>query len=167
MKKALISYQGWVSQIVNPGEEYEIYEGPDATIAWVDAPDETTLDWTLEYSPGQQRMVWVQRDAPYTDNRVARKVAYGRIEEQLDLIFHDIEQNGQLDANGAWFQHIVSVKSMIERPNTPEVDPMMMTGEALMARAATEEPDPDKPNVPSGVDLPAWKRYPGWKGNQA
>lgn len=166
MKKALISYQGWVSQIVEPGEEYEIYEGPDATIAWVDAPDEITLDWTLEWSPSQQKMVWVQRDAPYTDNRVARKVAYGRIEEQLDLIFHDIEQNGKLDTNGSWYQHIVAVKSMIEKPKTPEMDPMALTGEALLAKAATEEPSPDKPNMPSTAEMPAWKRYPDWKGNK-
>jgi len=51
MKKALIGYQGWVSEIRNPGEEYEIYNGPDANMQWVDAPDEITLDWTLEWSP--------------------------------------------------------------------------------------------------------------------
>lgn len=162
MKKVLISYHGWVSEIREPGEEYEIYEGPDATIAWVDAPDEVTLDWTLEWSPTQERMVWVERDAPYTDNAVARKVAYGRIEEQLDLIYHDIADNGKLDSNGSWFQHIAAVKSMIAKP-PPAPGPEMLTGEALMKKNFTTDPSPDEPNRPSTLELPAWKRYPGWK----
>ena len=118
MKKALISYQGWVSQIVNPGEDYEIYEGPDASIAWVDAPDEIQLDWTLEWSPAQQRMIWVERDGGFTDLSVPRKVAYGQIESQLDLIFHDIETNGQLDKNGDWYNHVLAVKQMIDPPSS-------------------------------------------------
>jgi hypothetical protein len=163
MKKVLISYQGWVSEIRDPGEEYEIYEGEDATMAWVDAPDDITLDWTLEYSPGQNQMVWVERDAPYTDNAVARKVAYGKIEEQLDIIYHDIAENGALTPSGAWFQHVAAVKSMIAKPTTLAL-PEELTGEASLRAAATTEPDPEKPNRPSTQETPAWKRFPGWKG---
>lgn len=164
MKKALISYQGWVSQIVNPGEDYEIYEGPDATIAWVDAPDEIQLDWTLEWSPAQQRMIWVERDGGFTDLSVARKVAYGQIESQLDLIFHDIETNGQLDKNGDWYNHVLAVKQMIDPPSSQvSVNPNDVAPETLLALAATTEPSPDKPNMPSTQEMPAWKRYPGWK----
>jgi hypothetical protein len=162
MKKALISYQGWVSEIRNPGEDYEIYNGPDATIQWIDAPDEITLDWTLEWCPSQECMVWVERDAPYTDNSVARKVAYGRIEEQLDLIFHDIEENGALTADGAWYQHITAVKALIEKPAPASAMPI--TGEMAMKAAHTTDPDPEQPNRPSSMELPAWKRYPGWRG---
>ena len=82
MKKALIGYQGWVQQIVDPGEDYEIYCGPDATIQWVNAPDEITLDWTLEWSPSAQEMVWIERDGPFTNNGVARGVAYGQVGAQ-------------------------------------------------------------------------------------
>jgi hypothetical protein len=163
MKKVLIGYQGWVSEIREPGEEYEIYEGEGATMAWVDAPDDITLDWTLEYSPSQNRMVWVERDAPYTDNAVARKVAYGKIEEQLDIIYHDIAENGALNADGAWFQHVAAVKSMIAKPATLAL-PIEMTGEASLRAAATTDPDPEKPNRPSTQEMPAWKRFPGWKG---
>lgn len=165
MKKALIGYQGWVSEIRDPGEEYEIYEGPDATIAWVDAPDEIQLDWTLEWSPSQQKMIWVQREEAYTDLSIARRVAYGPIESQLDLIFHDIETHGKLDTNGDWYNHITNVKQMIDPPSTqPQIDPMSLTPEHLQAIAATTEPDASKPNMPSTPELPAWRRYPGWKG---
>jgi len=164
MKKVLISYQGWVSQIVEPGEEYEIYEGPDATIAWVDAPDEITLDWTLEWSPNQETMIWVDRDAPYTDNVVARKVAYGRLEEQLDLIYHDIEQNGALTADGEWYKHVSTIKSIIPKPTAQTAE--VLTGEALMKVNHTTEPSIDQPSRPSSMEMPAWKRFPGWKGYQ-
>jgi len=162
MKKALISYQGWVSQIVEPGEDYEIYNGPDATIQWIDAPDEITLDWTLEWSPTQEQMVWVERDGPFTDNGVARSVAYGQVGAQLDMIYHELMETGTLSANGPWAQHISNVKSVIPKPVA--VEPQTM--EEIMAKSATEEPDPAKPNRPSSSELPAWKRYTGWWGNQ-
>lgn len=162
MKKALVSYQGYVSQIVDPGEDHEIYEGPDATIAWVDAPDNIQLDWTLEWSPSKGEMIWVERDAPYTDNAVARSVAYGQIGDQLGMIFDDIKANGKLDENSEWFQHIQNVKSLIPKP-TPNI-PFSL--EELMAMDAVTEPSIDKPAVPSTEALQSWKRYPGWKGYQ-
>lgn len=163
MKKALIAYQGWVQQIVDPGEDYEIYNGPDATIQWVDAPDEITLDWTLEWSPSKQTMVWVERDAPYTNNGVARSVAYGQVGEQLDMLFHELRTTGSISQDGDWFQHINNVKSIIPKPE--RLVPMTM--EEMMAIAAVEEPDPEKSNKPSTSEMPAWKRYSGWWGNKS
>lgn len=163
MKKAIVTYQGYVQDIVDPGEDFEIYEGAGATIAWVDAPDNIQREWTLEWSPGQQRMIWVERDAAYTDRKVARKVAYGRIEEQLDLIYHDIRQNGVLSTDGDWYNHIATVKTMIERPPA-DLDPEVYTEEYLQAQALTSEPSEEKPCRPSTVEIPAWTRYPGWKG---
>lgn len=161
MKKALIGYQGWVSEIRNPGEEYEIYEGPGASMMWVDAPDEIDLDWTLEWSPSQQKMVWVERDGPFSDNAVARKVAYGDIGAQLDMIYHELKTTGTISRDGQWFQHVNAVKSMIDPPPPPRPPETL---EAMMARQAVEEPSPEKPNIPSSLELPAWERYGGWKG---
>ena len=165
MKKALVSYQGYVGKIVDPGEEGPIYEGPDATIAWVDAPDNIQMDWTLEWSPQQQIMVWVERDGPYTNHEVARKVAYGTEGAQLGMIYDAIKENGVLDSNSDWYQHQVLVKSMIPKPTG--ADPYQFeTMEEKMARALVEEPDPAKPSVPSTPEMQSWKRYPGWKGFQ-
>jgi hypothetical protein len=163
MKKALVGYQGWVTEIVEPGQDFEIYEGPDANMAWVDAPDEITLDWTLEYSPSQGKMIWVERDAPFTNNAVARKVAYGTVEEQLDMIWHEIDEKGSLTKDGDWYQHISAIKQIVPAPPPPE-EPITL--EELQARAVNQEPSEDKPNVPSTQEMPAWKRYPGWKGYQ-
>lgn len=161
MKKVLIGYQGWVSEIRNPGEEYEIYEGPDATIAWVDAPDEITLDWTLEWSPSKQEMVWVEREAPHTSNNVARKVAYGEVGAQLGMIFDALKENGTLDQNSDWFKHQVAVKELIPKQ---EEDEFTMTMEEYMKMCATTDPSPSRRPVPSTMDMPAWVRYPRWKG---
>lgn len=163
MKKALVSYQGYVSEIRDPGEDYEIYEGPDATIAWVDAPDNIQLDWTLEWSPSEGKMIWIEREGGFTNNAVARKVAYGEIGEQLGMIFDDIKENGTLDQNSAWFQHIVNVKNIIEKPVVEE--PVSL--EELMLKASIEEPSTSKPCVPSTPELQSWIRYPGWKGYQS
>jgi hypothetical protein len=161
MKKALIGFQGWVQQILEPGQEYEIYEGPDATMVFIDAPDEITLDWTLEYSPSQGKMIWIEREGGYTDRAVARKVAYGEVGAQLDMLYHEIKTTGTITQEGDWFQHIQTVKSVIPKPPPPE-EPWSM--EEILAKAATEEPSKDKRNVPGTADLPAWVRYPGWKG---
>ena len=158
MKKALIGYQGWVQDIREPGEEFEIYNGPDASIQWVDAPDEITLDGTLEWSPQQQQMIWVERDGPYTQDSEARRVAYGEIGEQLDMIFHEIQESGSISASGPWASHISTVKSMIPAPAAPE----LITEEEAMVRRNTMEPSEDKPCNSSTSDLPAWKRYSGW-----
>jgi hypothetical protein len=160
MKKALVSYQGFVSQIVDPGEDFEIYEGPDATIAWVDAPDNVQKEWTLEWSPSQRIMLWVEREGAFTSNEVARKVAYGEIGAQLGAIFDDIKEHGALTPDGAWYQHIVNVKSVIDRP----VYQAPVDMEELMILAATREPSVDNEHQPSTMEMPSWKRYPGWKG---
>ena len=158
MKKALIGYQGWVQDIREPGEEFEIYNGPDASIQWVDAPDQITLDWTLEWSPQQQQMIWVERDGPYTQDSEARRVAYGEVGEQLDMIFHEIQESGSISASGPWASHISTVKSMIPAPAAPE----LITEEEAMVRRNTTEPSENKPCNSSTSDLPAWKRYSGW-----
>lgn len=160
MKKALVSYQGYVGKIVDPGEEGEMYEGPDATIAWVDAPDNIQMDWTLEWSPSKQQMIWVERDGPFTDNAVARKVAYGEVGAQLGMLYDELKENGTISQDGAWFQHITNVKSMIDKP--VPVEPITL--EEMMARAATMEPSVDNPVQASTMEMQAWRRYPGWKG---
>jgi len=164
MKKCLMGTHGYISEIRDPGEEYEIYNGPDATIQWVDAPDNVTLDWTLEWSPSAGQMVWCEREAPHTDNMMARKVAYGDIGEQLDMIFHELEDTGTLSINGPWASHVASVKASIDPPPPP---PPKMTLEEAMALAEVEEPSTEKPCKMSSEDLPCWVRYPGWWGYQA
>lgn len=153
-----MSVQGYIHQIVEPGEDFEIYNGPDAAIQWVDAPDDVTEDWTLEYSPSQKQMVWVKRTGAYQDPEVARKVAYGDIGEQLDMLYKDLSDGGS-----RFIDHIRAVKESLPAP-APR--PEAMTLEELREFSENEEPGTDKPVGLSTPDCPAWKRYPGWQGYQ-
>ena len=159
MKKVLMSYQGYISEIRDPGEEYEIYDGPDATIAWVNAPDNVTLDWTLEWSPSRQDMVWVERDGSYTNPSVARQVAYGQVGEQLDMLYHELKETGSISQNGTWYQHITMVKDLIDKPVMKEE---FLTAEEEQAALENTEPSANRSPVASAIELPAWRRYSGW-----
>ena len=158
MKKALMGVEGYIHEIVNPGEDYEIYNGPGASIQWVDAPDNIGEYWTLEYSPSATQMVWVERDGAYRDPLVERKVAYGDIGEQLDMMYKDT-----LDGGTRWKDHVANVKATTPAP--AEADPTStMTLEELRVYAETSEPDATKPVGLSTPEQPCWVRYPGWHG---
>ena len=108
--------------------------------------------------PQQQQMIWIERDGPYTQDSEARRVAYGEVGEQLDMIFHEVQESGSISASGPWASHISTVKSMIPAPAAPE----LITEEQAMVLRNTTEPSENKPCHSSTEDLPAWKRYSGW-----
>jgi len=158
MKKVLVSLEGYVMQVEEPGSDFDIYEGPDATFAWVDAPDDVTLQWTLEYSPSQGKMIWVNRDAPPVDLGMQRRVAYGTVEDQLDMLYHDMK-DGNL-TSGSWFNHIDIIKKSIPKPPPSEEE---LSPEEQEALDAIREPDVNSPMKFSTPEMPSWVRCPGWK----
>lgn len=161
MKKVLVGFQGHVLQIEEPGDDFDIYNGPDATFQWVDGPDNITLDWTLEYSPSQNRAVWVEREEPPTDPAIARRVAYGEIGEQLDMIYHELQDTGTISASGAWASHISMVKqSLPPALETPEA----LSEEERMALDAIREPSVDELPKLNTEDDPIWKYCNTWWG---
>jgi hypothetical protein len=161
MKKALMGFQGYIHEIKDPGEDYQIYEGPDATMMWVDAPDDITINWTLEYSPRYACMVWVERPRPYTNLEVARKVGYGDVGEQLGMLFDDLKANGTLSAEtSSWFEHVSYIKNVIPKPPLVE-EPKHL--EELLVEWATREPTVSKECKMSTPEQQSWLRYPGWK----
>jgi hypothetical protein len=161
MKKALMSQMGYIHQIEEPGDDFEIYNGPDATIQWVDAPDDVTLYWTLEWSPAQNTMVWCERDAPPTDPTLARSIAYGEVGEQLDMLFHELQDTGSISASGPWATHIATVKATLDPPPERDED---MTPEEMMALESVMEPSVNSQPKLSNETQPCWVRYTGWHG---
>lgn len=165
MKKALIEYNGMVKEIVDPGQEFPIYSGEGCTMQWVDAPDDVTIFWSLEYSPEQDKMVWVERDLPYADPVLRRKIGYGEAEVQLGMIYDDLIA-GNL-AEGKWVEHIQNVKNTIPKPPASayqDVQDPNQEFEAKMQADAVREPSPQAQMKFSPIDLPAWVRYDGWSG---
>ena len=49
-KRVLVTSEGSIQGIVNPGEEWEVFPGTDerpAGAKWFDAPDDVTNDWYI------------------------------------------------------------------------------------------------------------------------
>ena len=159
MKKALMGVEGYIHQIEDPGNDFDIYNGPDAKIQWVDAPDNVTEHWTLEWSPSKQTMVWVERTGPYMDPILRRKVAYGEVGEQLDMLYKDT-----VDGGTRFKDHIANIKASIPAPPAPDPNAKLKTRDELIAEALTEEPSADEPCHLSDEETPCWKRYTGWAG---
>jgi hypothetical protein len=105
MKRALISATGFPTDIVDPGAEFEIYTGPGAKLRWVDAPDEITLDWKLEFNE------WIP-DHGHVDPFAARIVGYGASGAQFARLFDDIKAGvfGEAAKEGKFFKAVQSVK---------------------------------------------------------
>ena len=126
-KMCLVDYRGFIEQIVEPGEEFEIYTGSDAKLKWVlSASDDVTLDWIMKDG------AFVERDEPPVSYAMRRKVAYGDIGEQLDMMYHD-----QIESTTTWKDHIAEVKA---------------------ANAAPSEQPDYSPVIPNGtIEKPAWE----------
>ena len=114
-KRVLVNYAGVVEQVVEPGDEFEIYEGPDATVRWCNCDDDDVNDsWILEQG------VWKQNVEAPPSYAVLRRSAYGEIGEQLDMLYKDMV-NGTTN----WVDHIAAVKEVVPGPNSDEAIEMM------------------------------------------
>lgn len=105
-KECLVDYTGRISQIVEVGEKFEIYEGEGSTIKWVTcAQDEVTTLWYMKDG------AFIQIDTPPADKAQRRRVAYGDIGEQLDMQYKDA-----LNGTTTWKDHIAAVKAANAAP---------------------------------------------------
>tara|TARA_B100000035_G_scaffold158755_1_gene135349 strand:- start:7089 stop:7613 length:525 start_codon:yes stop_codon:yes gene_type:complete len=165
MKKALMDVSGYVADIVEPGEEYELFLGQGCPQMWVNAPDDITKTWTLEWSPSAQDMIWVKRVEEFTDPATARTVAYGQIGEQLDMLYKDLAAGRSLTADDAlWFNHIKNVKENTTSPSSVQepMDPSMTEEEVADFMSDDQEPATTRPCKISPADTPCWERYSNW-----
>lgn len=115
-KMCLVDYRGFIEQIVEPGEEFEIYEGDDATIKWVlSASDDVTLDWIMKDG------AFVER-TKHTSYAIQRQVAYGPIGDQLDMLYKD-----QINGTTTFRDHVAAVKAAnpapADEPDNTEIEP--------------------------------------------
>ena len=115
-KMCLVDYRGFIEQIVEPGEEFEIYEGDDATIKWVQCDnDSVTVDWIMKNGAFVERT----KHESYT---VQRQIAYGDIGAQLDMMYHD-----QINGTTTWKDHVANVKATTpapaDEPDNTEIEP--------------------------------------------
>ena len=116
-KMCLVTYEGSIMEIVDPGQESEIYDGEGASCKWVSCSNDlVTLNWIMKDG------AFVERDAPPVNYALRRKVAYGDVGEQLDMQYRDAV-NGTTE----WKDHIAAVKAAnaapSEQPDITDVTP--------------------------------------------
>ena len=104
---------GRICEVVPDGQEFEVH----SNFKWVDVPDGTTAvdKWdvvnnvVITYDP-----LSVPGFAE-TAYMVARGIAYKSTGAQLDMLYHELVANGNISTNGAWFNHITTVKNMLPK----------------------------------------------------
>ena len=144
-KRALVRADGFITDIVEAGSEFEVYTGPGSSMKWMDIPDEASNLWKLELGE------WIP-DFEYHDPELIRQVSYGDPGLQLSMIYNDIK-NGTLDQTGEFFNHIKKVKEECPKVEYQEVEVLdEMSGETHME---TQKVLPDEP-FPHDESMPAW-----------
>ena len=157
-KKCLVDYRGFITDVVEPGDEFEVYQGDDSPLRWVTCDDDAVTNlWVLyngEFFPTTDRLE--------RNQQMKRKVAYGSIEDQMDMMYWD-----QVNGTTTWKDHVTSVKNNIVNQATADADATFYEGKKEF-EMGTEE-------APAWNSLPAEKRQkvttfknattyePGWE----
>ena len=144
--------------MVEPGEEFEVYQGDDSPLRWITCDDDNVTNmWVLyngEFFDSTERLE--------RNQQMKRKVEYGQIEEQLDMMYWD-----QMNGTTTWKDHVTAVKSSIVNQAAADADATFYAGKKEF-EMGTEE-------APAWNSLPAEKRQkltkfknetvyePGWE----
>ena len=112
-KSCLVDYRGFISDIRDVGDEVEVYQGDDAPIKWVTCDDDNVTNlWVLyngEFFNSEDRLE--------RNQDMKRKVEYGQIEDQLDMMYWD-----QVNGTTTWKDHITATKANIVKQSAADAD---------------------------------------------
>ena len=107
---------GQLTDIVDEADKFEIYEGTDASLKWMEVPDDTTYEHTMINGAVVHRSDC--EDARETA-MIDREQAYGPIGDQLDMLYRD-----NINGTTEWKDHVANVKASTTKPSTiPEYTP--------------------------------------------
>lgn len=106
MKKALVSHNRFVTDVVKIGEEFEIVESEH--FKWLLCPDEvTSVGWIYEDSSFKKVII----EDTHHSRVISRLIAYGSITDQLAMQYDDA-----INGTTTWIDHIKNVKATTPRP---------------------------------------------------
>jgi len=115
MKRVLVDFKGSVQAIANPGEEFEVYEGPDAVVRWINCDDDSVdSSWVLNNG------AWIPNVQAPPSYEVLRRQAYGDVGAQLDMLYKDM-----INGTTHWKDHIAMVKDTVPGPTSDEAREML------------------------------------------
>lgn len=98
---------GWTELI----EKYKRYRAPNGDIHTVLAdmlPEDDWIEEDVDFL-GQPDPLYVP---PYTAMRVMN---YPHITEQLDMLWHELNNSGSISTSGTWFQSIQEIKNQFPK----------------------------------------------------
>jgi hypothetical protein len=101
---------GQLTDIVDEADKFEIYEGGDASLKWMEVPDDTTYEHTMINGVCVHR---TDCEDARENAIIDREQAYGPIGEQLDMLYRD-NVNGTTE----WKDHVANVKASTTKPST-------------------------------------------------
>jgi len=113
MKRALVTENGIVTDIVDTVEEQFEIHGLGDKFNWVEAPDDVNNTSVMVNGVFYSM---AQRGAPFS---MRRRIGYGSIADQLDMLFKD-----HLNNTTTWADHIVAVKENVPKPDDLSNDPL-------------------------------------------
>ena len=99
---------GNLTDICNEADKFEVYQGADAEFKWCEVPDDTTYDHYMVNGVVIHRE---ENEDLREDAEVARRLAYGDVGEQLDMIYRD-NVNGTTE----WKDHVANIKATTTKP---------------------------------------------------
>tara|TARA_Y100001972_G_scaffold45242_1_gene55889 strand:+ start:240 stop:668 length:429 start_codon:yes stop_codon:yes gene_type:complete len=110
-KWAIVSKtSGALSDICDEADKFEIYEGADAELKWLEVPDDTTYEHAMINGVVVHRS---DNEDLRQDAGVERIIAYGDVGEQLDMMYRD-----QVNGTTEWKDHVANVKATTTKPTT-------------------------------------------------
>ena len=157
-KSCLVDYRGFITDVVEPGEEFEVYQGDDAPIKWVTCDDDNVTNLWVLYN-GE---FFDSKDRLERNQQMKRKIEYGHVEDQLDMMYHD-----QINGTTTWRDHVAQVKASIVTQAVADADATFYDGKKEFEMGSEE--------APAWNSLPAEKRQkvakfknetvyePGWE----
>ncbi len=107
---------GQLSDICDEADKFEIYEGADSDMRWMEVPDDATYEhFMVNGEVIHKSLTEDLREEAVVD----RMLAYGDVGEQLDMQYKDA-----LNGTTTWKDHIANVKASTTKPSTiPEFVP--------------------------------------------
>jgi hypothetical protein len=139
MKHVLVDYRGLVSDVVEPGGEFPVYNGPNSPIRWVTC-EVDSIDSTWMLIDGQ----WIAPNQRYENGQnLKRQIAYGDVGEQLDMMYKDM-----VDGGTRWKDHVANVKATIESESAFDANPTNREGKVEVR--LSDESNPAWNNLPEG-----------------
>ena len=111
-KKCIVQHSGVISNICEAEDVFPIYEGENATLIWMDMPDDFIYNHDTSRVVNGEFVNVKFHETPFT-LKIDRQVGYGEIAEQLDMQYRD-KVNGTTE----WKDHITAVKAANAKPST-------------------------------------------------